>query len=222
MGKRGWTRGNEKDGECVERAEGRGKMNDRKTREYWSRELYSLSAESLSFSLSLSPLFFVYGISSPLAYRGLLSFVLASSVLSRVLSPEASHPCTGGWVPRRLGSGSCVHPSSSLFLSPASPSLSRSVRPSFLPSSGEGEVVPVWIEAEEPEEDPSLAISRLPTGDQFYDHRGLRHLRRLVTEYAIFRLKCPYMRERVASANIRNPERNYYKPGENRSYSFKL
>lgn len=43
MGKGGWTKGNEKDRKCVERAEGRGKMNDRKTREYWSRELYSLS-----------------------------------------------------------------------------------------------------------------------------------------------------------------------------------
>jgi len=41
--------------------------------------------------------------------------------------------------------------------------------PFFLPSSGEGEVVPVWIEVEEPQEETLLSrldISRL----QFHDH----------------------------------------------------
>lgn len=90
---------------------------------------------SLYLSLSLFPSLFrssllrIYDI-SPLARRSLLSSALASSVLSRVLSPEASHPCTrvgchSGWV-----QGHACTPLS-LSLSP----LSRffpSILPSFL------------------------------------------------------------------------------------------
>lgn len=130
---------------------------------------------------------------SPLARRSLLSSALASFVLSRVLSPaslspEASHPCTEGWVPRRLGSGSCVHPPRSLPLSlsfsfsPAS--LARffpSVRPSFLPPARERSS-PSGSKPENLRKTllSRLDISRLPNADQFHDHRDLRHLCRSV------------------------------------------